>query len=459
VARHKGLIVSLLLAATLLLYVYSGILAISPYPVVGKMSPAGISLYRNVFFRTLINLFGLSSRNFAKMFTLAMITIWLIVIAYFIILYMTYKYNINIDIKVLLLLAGACVAVMVLVPPVLSRDIYSMIFYGKMESYYGLNPYLTSPQHLVGDPLLALISTNWKNTGMVYGPLSGMLGSFSYFLWGNNLTANVIFLKAVMGACHLFNAYMVWRICGRIEGINRNFAAMVYALNPLVILQSAGGGHFDVAMMSLALLALDRYMLKRYFDCFALLLLSCCVKYVTVIPTLLTAVIIIRRRPLPSQKIKTGLAYAGTALFVFAAMYYPYFSRLAIFKPLFTNLRLTNVASAGFYVRKAMGGVLRLFMLSPGTSSALAGVACSVLFICLFLTVLYHLLLDFDRDEDLGKTWFWAFFALLLFSSYVLPWYFIWIIALIPFRRWDRYSTAVLLLSTLGFFFACDIWL
>ena len=80
---------------------------------------------------------------------------------------MTYKYNISIDIKVLLLLAGACVANHGPGPPVLSRDVYSMIFYGKMESYYGLNPYLTSPQHLVGDPCWPLSPPTGRNTGMV----------------------------------------------------------------------------------------------------------------------------------------------------------------------------------------------------------------------------------------------------------------------------------------------------
>ena len=458
-AVQKGKIVTLLVALYLLLYLFGGLLAVSPYPVVGKMSPGGMAWYRNGAVKTVLDTLGLSSRNFSKMFTLAMITLLLIVATYLIILYMSYKFNISFNIKLLILIAGACVSIMVLAPPLLSRDVFSMIFYGKMESFYGLNPYLTRPQHLVNDPLLALISSNWKNTGMVYGPVSGMLGSFSYYLWGNNITANVIFLKAVMGACHLVNIYLVWKICGRIEGINRDFAAMVYALNPLVILHSAGGGHFDVMMMTLALLSLDRYLQKRYFDCFVLLVLSCCIKYVTVIPAAFTLIVIIRRRPLPSQKLKTGAGFAAAAAFIFAALYYPYFSRLAIFKPLFTNLRLTNVASAGFYVRKAFEGGLRLLTFSPGAASFLAGFLGSVLFASLLLTVLYHLLIEFDRDDELGKAWFWAFFALLLFSSYVLPWYFIWIIALLPLRRWDRYSAPILTLSTLGLFFAADIWL
>jgi hypothetical protein len=459
VAQRKGKIVALLLALTVLLYLFCGLQALSPTPVMGKISPAQVSLYRNGAVRAVVDALGLSSRNLAKLYSLALSTFFLIILAYFIILYISHKYDNPVDIKTVLLVAGACSAILVLVPPILSRDIYSMIFYGKMESYYGLNPYLTSPQHLVSDPLLALISGNWKNTGMVYGPVSGMLCSLSYLLWGNNITANALFLKTVMAACHLVNIYLVWRIASRIKGVDRDFAALVYGLNPLVILHSAGGAHVDVLMMTLALLALDRYQRERYFDCVCLLLLSCCVKYVTVIPTLMTVVIILRRRPLPSQKVKTALAYAAAAAVILGVFYLPYFDGPGIFKPILTNLRISNVTSTGFYLKGAFTQLLRLLMLPPGAAAAIGGALASALLASLLLLVLYHLLLDFDNDQDLGKTWFWALFALLLTSSYVLPWYFIWVIALLPFRRWDRLSAGVLLFSTLAFFFAVDIWL
>ncbi len=458
-ARREGMTVNLLLAATLLLYLFCGLQALSPTPAVGKLSPAQISLYRNGAVRAAVDALGLSSRNLTKLYSLALTTFLLLILLYFAALYLSRKQGSSLDVRTVLLVAGACSAVLVLAPPILSRDVYSMILYGKMESHYGLNPYLTSPQHLIGDPLLALISPNWKNTAMVYGPASGMLCSLSYLLWGGNITANALFLKAVMAACHLANIRLVWRVAARTDGVDRDFAAMVYGLNPLVILHSAGGAHVDVLMMTLALLALDRYQRERHFDCVALLLLSCCVKYVTLIPTLMTVAVILRRRPLPSQRVKTALAYAAAAALIVGGLYLPYLDGPGIIKPVLANLRISNVTSVGFYLKGALGRLLRLLMLPQGAAAALGGALASVLLACLLLLVLYRLLLTYRDDGDMGKTWFWALFALLLASSYVLPWYFIWVIALLPLRRWDRWSAGVLLLSTLAFFFAVDIWL
>ena len=53
-------------------------------------------------------------------------------------------------------------------PALGSRDLFSYIFYGHMLAHAHLNPLTTAPNHLVGDRWLSFVS--WRHTPSVYGP-------------------------------------------------------------------------------------------------------------------------------------------------------------------------------------------------------------------------------------------------------------------------------------------------
>ncbi len=457
--RRKNLVPSLLIIFSLASYLFMAILALSPFPVIGKISPLQPALQKNDFTRSLLGVFQLNTRNYAKLVSMGIATMAVIWILYFILIYQITRKGLRLRLRSLVLIAGACCLFVTLSPPILSRDIFSMIFYGKIGSFYDLNPYLVKPQYFISDPMLALISTNWKNTGMVYGPLAGMICSFSFMLWGHNIVANVIFLKSLMTIAHLFNIYLIYKIKNIGEENNPNPGLAIYALNPLVILHSAGGGHFDVLMMTLVLLALLRYEQKRDWDSFALLILASTLKYVTILPAFTLVIFQLRKRYALRDKVNLIIAYFVIALIVIVALYYPYFSSTTIFKPLFANMKLVNVVSVGFVIRKTLQYLLMLLLVHSGIASDISNIATAVVLISAFILLIYYILKDNDKDEEMGKIWLLSLTSLLFTLSYLLPWYFIWIIALIPFRKWDRYNWLLFGLTVIGFALAADIWL
>src|SRR6476620_2187307 len=62
-------------------------------------------------------------------------------------------------------------ALMLLGPPLVSTDVFSYQFYGRIGDLYGFNPSLAGPHALYLDPLYPYIGSKWVGTPTVYGPL------------------------------------------------------------------------------------------------------------------------------------------------------------------------------------------------------------------------------------------------------------------------------------------------
>ena len=83
------------------------------------------------------------------------------------------------------------VALVVLLPLLFSRDVYSYSMYGRIESLHHANPYVSTPQDFSRDPFFPLVGPQWRTTRAVYGPaftllstwLTGWLHSTGSLIW------------------------------------------------------------------------------------------------------------------------------------------------------------------------------------------------------------------------------------------------------------------------------------
>jgi alpha-1,6-mannosyltransferase len=137
-------------------------------------------------------------------------------------------------------------ALMFLAPPLVSTDVFSYQFYGRIGALYHANAYLAGPLALHLDPLYHYIGTKWVNAPTVYGPLFTAL---SYLLAPLTIPVNVLAYKAIAAVSSLVVVALVWN-GARLRGIDPVRAAALVGLNPLIVVYGVGGGHNDLLMLA-----------------------------------------------------------------------------------------------------------------------------------------------------------------------------------------------------------------
>jgi len=138
---------------------------------------------------------------------------------------------------------------MLVVAPILSRDVFSYAAQGEMMSRH-INPYNYGPFVLGAGPYVSPVDHLWGNTPAPYGPLflivDGFFASASY----HNALGTVILLRllSVLGVAMI--AYCLPKLA-RAYGRDPGPVFVLGVLNPLVILNLVGGAHNDAVMVGL----------------------------------------------------------------------------------------------------------------------------------------------------------------------------------------------------------------
>ena len=151
---------------------------------------------------------------------------------------------------------------LVLLPSLPSDDVFSYILYGRISAVHGANPLISAPSGFPNDPFLSLVF--WRGVRSVYGPawllLSAGITHFAEAL-GGSLAAYVMLFKLVGLLAHLANVALIWAILGVLAPRRRLLGTLLYAWNPLCLLEFCASAHNDAVMLTFALLGI--YCLAR----------------------------------------------------------------------------------------------------------------------------------------------------------------------------------------------------
>jgi hypothetical protein len=169
------------------------------------------------------------------------------------------------------LVLAACAAaavVFVFVPPAASVDVQNYAVYGRMVTL-GHNPWVMTPEQLyrLHDPVGLLRPPQWKGQPTVYGPAATAVEAVAAWLGGASMAWITFWIKVMNGACYLAVAAVVDRLAGP-DPARRARAALLWAVNPLMLFWMVAGAHTDllaVLPLMLALLA-GRALRKRGSD-------------------------------------------------------------------------------------------------------------------------------------------------------------------------------------------------
>ncbi|HEX9117057.1 MAG TPA: hypothetical protein VGA61_13395, partial [Anaerolineae bacterium] len=208
-------------------------------------------------------------------------------------------------------------------PPVHSADLYNYAMYGRLAIRYGLNPYLVSGRAVPDDPAVKLAA--WPDETSRYGPAWTLAAAGVSAVAGNDPLAIALAFKALAAAASLGAAVLIARLARRLAGAGPQ-ALLLFAWNPLVLIETAGNGHNDIFMIFLALLGLWLYLSGRRLGGTVALVLSALVKYLTGLLFLLVLVQVVARPRTWRDRAAAVLPMLATAALSAAVCYAPFWA-------------------------------------------------------------------------------------------------------------------------------------
>ncbi|HEV2870253.1 MAG TPA: hypothetical protein VG409_02435, partial [Actinomycetota bacterium] len=353
-----------------------------------------------------------------------------------------------------LLLAGVAVLhlLALLVPPVASKDVYAYSFYGKVQTDYGANPYLSFPDQHPSDPWHKFWS--WRLFGPVYGPPFLLLLRLLAMAAGPSLLSWVALTKLVLVAAELAAIWLLVRALrvapGRsvAQGQDPRWPLLLIGWNPMVLQAIAMSAHVDALLLLVLAGAVLAHRRGRHLLAF-LLLVGCFLVKVYMGPlAALYAIWLAAGRPTLRAKAATvaGLGLLGTVLTALA--YLPFRSAGA---KLFTSaVDVSGHFSSGSppnLVRRLLAAVLPLFGLSDPAAAAAGARIGRQLAVAGILVVFVLVARKLRAGVDPWPRIATFFLAYLLLTPWVFYWHEVPLLGIVAVIPWGLTSLAAVALS------------
>lgn len=289
--------------------------------------------------------------------------------------------------------------------PIGSPDVYWNLLLGKGWTHYNLNPYHTTPNHLLFDDWSVVIKS-WRDLAMTHGPLWTMiLGLVT--IGTTSLTIAVLKIKFLAFILLALSGYILWKISHNAKMIS------LLMLNPFILQMVLIDVHNDIYIMFGLLMSYYLFTKKRYPTSAVVLLLAGLVKYVSWFALPIPLYFWLKQQKNPLHKVLMISGFVAVSVGIISITYAPFGFRL-------TNLTgISNeIAQRGNESYSTLGAywLSEVFHLTI-TQIRLVGALAALLVMWLLIKLNKPLLaytLPYVTIWGLGTTWF-------------QPWYVLWI--------------------------------
>jgi len=300
--------------------------------------------------------------------------------------------------------------------PVTAIDVFAYVLQGRLEVLHHLNPLTAVASQAPTDPLLPFIG-EWKDTPSPYGPLWALIASGIVRLGFMGTVDGVLVFKLLALITYAGGLLIV------LWGARRSPAALLlFAWNPLVLLQGPAHAHNDLLMIVTACLGLVLWERRRWWAAGVLLItVGALVKAPALLlgPILLIAVL--RREPSWGRRVLVFGATAVLGLAVVAVAYLPYWppweSMIGLAQAFATQKTYTLLS----LVRLSL---TRLGVPAPYDFQGPRLFGLLVFHVC-YLTLLWRV---WKGRKGTYTAAFWTFFLYLFTSTSYRIWYPLWVV-------------------------------
>ncbi len=324
---------------------------------------------------------------------------------------------------------GAIVAlhlIFLIAPPLLSSDIFNYVGYARLDAVHGLNPYVHPLSAAPTDP--SYIYVGWPLNTTAYGPLFTLA---SLPLGWVSFTAGIWLLKLSAAIASLACVALVW-LCAARLGRPALPAALFFGLNPVLLAYAVGGGHNDLLMLVAALGGI--YMLLGGRESgMAALVVAVAVKS--------SAVVLLPFALLGSRRPSRALLWGLLAAVVLGA------ATLVAFGTHISSLLHVLQHDARLETPNDIPGIVNDVLGLGITTHTLGRIGMLVL-----LPTIALLLVRVYRGGDWLENAGWATAAVLVTTTWFLPWYLIWFLPLaaLAVRPYQRFTALALTALAIG---------
>jgi len=373
-------------------------------------------------FRWLAGLTGLDAVHGSALVVVSVLTVALAAAAFLAVLREAWRGTISAG--TVIGLAVAYHVVVLFLPLLFSRDVYSYAYYGKIAGVYHANPYVVTPSDFPSDPLAVYVGPRWVGTPAVYGPLFTLLSSGVARMFGS-VTALIAAFRVIAIVASLATIAIVARLVRRVRPEREAFAVAVIGLNPVVLFQSVASGHNDLLVALSIAGALALVFAGKELPATAVLSLGALVKATAAVPLLLLVVVVVARTE-PGRRARALAAHLAVAAAIALLFALPF---LQTSDP---SLGMTELAKHQGWLAPS-----RFFgrVLDAMTGEAL-GIVSRVIFAAAFVLALFLIARALVRRapsipaEAEGAAWGWSLLFLMLLGPVLLPWYLAWTLPL-----------------------------
>lgn len=358
---------------------------------------------------------------------------------------------------VVLVAAAVFGLTLMLLPSLPSDDVFSYILYGRIRAVHGANPLISTPADFANDPFLTLVF--WRDVRSVYGPAWLLLSSALTLVaqgFGGSLALSVSLFKVLGFTAHLTNIWLIWRILERLAPDRQIRGTLLYAWNPLCLLEFCASGHNDAVMLTLLLLAVYALTHEGHaWEVAALVAfgLSISVKYVPVVLLPFYLALVARRlrsEMAPWRDVAMAVAWrTGVVGVVFVLTALPFWAGpgtlgALTFSPPAQQLDNSPAEAISWPLR----ALAQMAGLSVDAARNLVNTGLKIGGLLIFAALWLWQFRRVRGMESMLVAWGWTLLWYVLFASaWFWPWYVTWAVAVVALTPWKLLPRVTVLLS------------
>ncbi|MGZ4131604.1 MAG: hypothetical protein ACXVWF_01035 [Actinomycetota bacterium] len=341
-------------------------------------------------------------------------------------------WNGRLTMRTVAILSLCYLAVVLMLPLLFSRDVYSYAFYGKIVSTYGGNPYVLTPADFWRNGIYRYTWPGWRPTPSVYGPLFTWISVYMTRLL-QSPTSVISGYQTLAAAASVGTMVILGRLLMKVRPDRAIFGVAMIGLNPIVVFHVVGGGHNDMLVGFFVAAAVALLFARRDLLSAIALGLGMSVKATAVIPLIILIVAVVANAP-PERRKKVLLTYGGVVGAIWLALALPF---LQTQNPTLGILEVSGHDSwmaPGQLVVRLFSGIGGLIggdpFRGPFAMSARLGLfAMSAVGVVMIARRVWKEP-SARSPRALTAAWGWALLIVILPSPVLFTWYLMWILPL-----------------------------